>query len=232
MEKKELKGYLKMLIGMLAVSAVILFSVCFFNGCNIIQAVQSSETASFVWLSLILFLGAVACFIVGLITEKYELPPIPGEAWKKEDLLVCRYNVPLYCFFFVLCLGIALLMGYGAIVNFMGNGIEAGCVLIFCAIGIFAVGMVFWFYMTKCVLILYPRGLVYRNLWGNVQNVSDEEVQYVLPVGYGKNRCCVFRTEKKSIILGVQARHFYEAEGYGINKYPSMEAYEKNKNGK
>lgn len=229
MEKKELKGYLKMMIGMLVISAIILFGTCFFNGCNIIQAVQMSETAPYVWLALILLLGAIACFVVRLITEKVELPSAEGEAWKKEQLLVCRYNVLSYCVLFVLCLAMALLMFVGAVVNFMSKGTEAGCVLIFSAILIFAVGMVFWLYMTRCVLIFYPEGLVYRDLRGNVHHVADEEVQYVLPIGYGKNRCFKLKTEKRSIMLGVQARHFYEAEGYAIRKYPSAEAYENRK---
>ena len=179
MEKKELKGYLKMMIGMLVISAIILFGTCFFNGCNIIQAVRMSETAPYVWLALILLLGAIACFVVRLITEKVELPSAEGEAWKKEQLLVCRYNVLSYCVLFVLCLAMALLMFVGAVVNFMSKGTEAGCVLIFSAILIFAgavLGLLFCFLKSKNTNLLKLVGLI-ATIAGGV----------VLFIGYNDN---------------------------------------------
>lgn len=113
MDKKELKGYLKMMLGMLVISAILLYCTCFFNRCNLIQAVQRSETS-------------VSA----------------------------------------------------------GRSLEN------------------WLYMTRCVLIFYPGGLVYRDLRSNVHTIADEEVLYVLPLGYGKYRTFRIKTKEKTFAWG------------------------------
>ena len=155
-----------------------------------------------------------------VIKGKYVLPQVPGGPYEEEDLLVCRYNGFAYISLFFMCIITSLILFIGAIVNFTSGVTEGGGVLLFGALIILAPGIVLWFYITRYVLIFYPDGLVYRDLRGNVYHVKDEEVEYVLPIGYGKNRCFKLKTRERDIVLGVYARHFYEAENYALSKYP------------
>lgn len=231
MDKKELKGFVKLMLGMLVISAILLYCTCFFNRCNLIEAVQRSETSVYVWLALILNLGAILSFVVMLITEKVKLPTVPGGPWKKEQLLVCRYNGLSSCVLFMLCVSLAVFMFYGAVINFMSGGWDGGFTLAFCAASIMIPGVVIWLYMTRYVLIFYPGGLVYRDLRGNVYTVVDEEVLYVLPIGYGKYRHFRIETKEKTFTWGIKARYYYEAESCALRRYPDWESYDRQNKG-
>lgn len=213
-----------MLIGMIVLSSFILFCTCFFNGCNLVQAVQMKETSLYVRGALLPSLWGILSLVVMLVTERMKLPSVPGESWKKEELVVCRYNGHAYCTIFSGCLILSLLFFGGAVANFISGVTEGGFVLAFFGLVMLVPGIGFWFYITRYVLIFYPGGLVYRDLRGNVYCVADQEVQYVYPMGYGKYRSFKLKTKERCIILGVQARNFYEAESYAVKRYPMMDS--------
>lgn len=224
MEKKELKGCLKMMIGMIVISYIILYCTCFFNGYNLMQAAQMKETSFFVWGALLPSSWGILSLVVMLVTERIKLPSVPGGSWKKEELVVCKYNRHACCAIFSVCLILSLLLLGGAITNFRSGMTVGGFALVCCGLIMLVPGIAFWFCMTRYVLIFYPDGLVYRDLRGNVYHITDQEVQYVCHMGYGKYRSFKLKTEERCIILGVQARNFYEAESYAIKRYSVMDA--------
>ncbi len=151
---------------------------------------------------------------------------VPDDACKKEQLLVYRYNGVTYIGLFLFCFGWGLFMLVGAIINFASRGWELGFVLLFSTAMFMTLGIVFWLYITRCVLIFYPGGLVYRNLRGEVYAVADEDVLYVMSLGFGKNRCFRIKTKERTITWSVHARRFYEAERYALERYPDWDSYE------
>lgn len=104
--------------------------------------------------------------------------------------------------------------------NFSSGGMECGFALLFCTPMLMTLSVAFWLSITRCVLIFYPGGLVYRNLLGEVFVIADEDVLYVMSLGYGKNRCFKINTKKKTITWSIHAKHFYEAERYAFERYP------------
>ena len=97
-------------------------------------------------------------------------------------------------------------MFVGAIINFISSGWEPGFVLLFGATMFVAFGVVFWLYITRCVLIFYPGGLVYQNLRGEVFVAADEDVLYVKSSGVGKNRCFQIETKERTITWHIHAK--------------------------
>lgn len=154
---------------------------------------------------------------------------VPNGTWKKEKMQVYRYNGMTYISLFCLCVGLGLFMLAGSIINFVSGSKEVGFALAFCAFMLIALGVVFWLYITRCVLIFYPGGLAYRNLVGEVFNIADEDVLYVMSLGFGKNRCFVIKTKQKNITWSVHARFFYEAERVALDRYPDEKEYGKKK---
>ena len=152
---------------------------------------------------------------------------VPNGTWKKEQLQVYRYNGMTYISLFLLCVGLGFFFLAGAIINFIHKNTELSLALLFSATILMALGVVFWLYITRCVLIFYPGGLVYRNLLGEVFTIADEDVLYVMSLGLGKNRCFVIKTKEKNITWSVYSRGFYEAERVALGRYPDEKEYEK-----
>mgnify|MGYP003297602242 CR=1 FL=1 len=150
---------------------------------------------------------------------------LPNGDWKKEQLLVYRYNSMLYIGLFLLCFGFGLFMLVGAIINLTSNGLELGLVLLFGGAIFMTFGVVFWLFINRCVLIFYSDGLVYRNLRGEVFAIADEDVLYVVSLGGGKNRCFQIETREKTITWSIHARHFFEAEKSAFDRYPDMDTF-------
>ena len=155
---------------------------------------------------------------------------VPDGTWKKEQILVYRYNGMTYIGLFLLCFILGLFMLMGAIINFASRGWKPGFVLLLGTAMFMTLGVVFGLYITRCVLIFYPGGLVYRNLRGEVFVVADEDVLYVMSLGFGKNRCFMIKTKERTITWSVHARHFYEAERYALGRYPDWNNYEMQNN--
>lgn len=155
---------------------------------------------------------------------------VPDGNWKNEQLLVYRYNEMSYVGLFLLILGMGLFMFVGMIINFASSGWELGFVLLFGAAMFMAFGVAFWLSITRCVLIFYPGGLVYRNLRGEVFVIADEDVLYVVSLGTGKNRCFQIETKGKTITWSIHARCFYEAERYAFERYRDWDSYEMQNN--
>lgn len=229
MDKKELKGYIKVILGAWAISIVILYSTCFFNRCNLIEAMQRSETSSYFWLAVLVMLGAVSLLVVRMISEKVKRPSVPGD-WQNEQLKIYRYNGMAYIGLLLLCVGMGLFMLVGAIINLASGVWDGGVALLFEGSCFTILGVVFWLYITRCVLIFYPGGLLYQNLLGKIYTTEDEDVLYVMPSGFGKNRCFRLKTKERTITLNIHARDFFEAERYALERYPDWESYERQKN--
>lgn len=144
--------------------------------------------------------------------EKKE-PLVPGGPWKEEELLVCKYSKAEYWVICVVCLGLA-------VAACVGQFFEMGIVFIIPV-------LVFGNYIIRCKFVFYPGGVVYRGFFGKVDRFKDEDVLYVTSGGSGKGRYFAIVAEDEVIQLGVQARHFYEAERCAYDRYPSKEEYER-----
>lgn len=155
---------------------------------------------------------------------------VPDGNWKKEQLLVYRYNDMGHIGVILLTLGFALLTLVGAIISFASRDWEPGFFCLFCTAMFMPLGVMFLLYTIRCVLIFYPGGLVYRNLRGEVFAVTDEDVLYVKTFGYGKYRNFDIKAKEITITWSVNAGRYWEAERYALGRYPDWNSYEmKNK---
>ena len=154
------------------------------------------------------------------LTKYKEL--LPDGAWNNEQLLVGRYNGITYILIFLICLGMGLFMLWGSIMNFISGGWEPGLILLFGSFMFIILCIVFGIYITSCVLIFYPEGLVYRSFLGKIFVFKNEEILGVMSLGVGKNRHFRIKTKNKTIVWGVYARNYYKMERYALERYINL----------
>lgn len=229
MKKDELKKYLAWILGMIGISATVLFGICYLKENNIIQITQA-EVTIYIWIISILNVGAILSFVVMLITDKTALPLVSEEYQKKNPVLVCRCNSYFSCIIFMFSVMVFLFLFGGGIAGFILEGMGPHCIaLAFCSLMMLGLCIFIWFYMVNCVLMFYEGGLVYRDLPGKVHCIKDEEVEYVYILEYGEHRSIRIHTTRMLISLPNVATNYYEAKEYARKHYPDREAYDRRK---
>lgn len=175
---------------------------------------------------VIIDVAVIAVIVLMAFAERMKLPFIPGGNWENNQLIVCRYNNSTYGFLAVLCIG----MGGGMIFlsSYLLSTAEnmdtflPGLMFVPLAVAFLAMGILFILFMKYYVLVIYPKGLVYRNAIGRTWFFTDEEVQCVSVIHAYRNHSFRIQTKEKNIWINYYCTNYNRAEHYLEQKYPNI----------
>lgn len=171
----------------------------------------------------------IAVIILMAYMGRMKLPFIPGGNWGKDQLIVCRYNNATYGFLALMCIamggGMIVLSGYLLTSAENMDTLLPGLMFIPLAVAFLAMGILFMLFMKYYALVIYPKGIVYRNAIGRTWFFTDEEVQYVSVIHAYRNHSFRIQTKEKNIWINYYCTNYNRAERYLEQKYPNMETY-------
>lgn len=183
-----------------------------------------------IWIVVIIDIALIAVITLMVFMGRMKLPFIPGGNWSSDQLIVCRYNNATYGFLAVLCIGMGggmiFLSGYLLTSAKSMDEFLPGLMFIPLSIAFLAMGILFVLFMKYYVLVLYPKGFVYRNAIGRTWFFTDEQVQYVSVIHAYRNHSFRIQTQEKNVWMNYYCTNYNRAERYVEEKYPNIETYQ------
>ncbi len=166
----------------------------------------------------------LAYLIKCIINLVMKLPELPEQYAGKEPVLICKYNSLVSCLLLMIPVCFFALLGWGFVVEFWETGFGSSIweyLLIVAAIGMpMAVLLVFLLRMlVNNVFLFFEGGVVYRDWFGKIRYVADEEVQYVTVLDLTRRRFIRIHTDRKVISISHAATNYYKAVEYVKGKY-------------
>lgn len=191
---------------------------------------MKSRAKSVIGIVVIIDVALIAVIMLMAFMGRMKLPFIPGGNWGNDQLIVCRYNNATYGFLAVMCIGMGggmiFLSGYLLTSAENMDTFLPGLMFVPLAVAFLAMGILFMLFMKYYVLVLYPKGLVYRNAIGRTWFFTDEQVQYVSVIHAYRNHSFRIQTKEKNIWINYYCTNYNQAERYLEQKYPDIEAYQ------
>lgn len=193
------------------------------------QEYMESRAKIVVQTVVILNVALIIIILLTTIMGATKLPLIPGGDWTKEQLVVCRYSNFSYSVLAVMCIafggGMIYLTYYLLTSAESADSIMAGIMFGPLALTFIAMGILFILFMKNYVLVLYPKGIVYRNAIGRTWFFTDEQVEYVSVIHAYRNHSFRIQTREKNIWINYYCTNYNQAERFVVEKYPDIETY-------
>lgn len=190
---------------------------------------MQSRAKGVIEIVVVIDVALIAVIMLMVFMGRMKLPFIPGGNWGSDQLIVCRYNNATYGFLAVMCIGMGggmiFLSGYLLTSAENMDTLLPGLMFIPLAIAFLAMGILFMLFMKYYVLVIYPKGLVYRNAIGRTWFFTDEQVQYVSVIHAYRNHSFRIQTEEKNVWINYYCTNYNQAERYVEEKYPDIDTY-------
>lgn len=227
---KYIKSYLRIFAISLVFSLGLVWVICFFNGCPLHQAFAKDGTKIFAWIVVWGNVFLLTACGLSLMMGALPLPRLPGESWKPEQLIVCRYSGLTYSSLSLLSIALGGVMLYGAYLNIVKpgeNGITWEAVLVLGVLGaaFAALGSVFILFMKNYMIMFFPEGVFYQNIFKKTYVAAKGQVEYVSIVRYPRKRTMRIHTTDRDLYLNWFCSSYHEAEAYALRQYPDFASY-------
>lgn len=215
----------------LILSLGVVYLVCFFNECTLLQVFQVQEARVFAIIAIIGNVYLIATCTLVVVMNFWPIPKLPGGPWEDEQLIVCRYCELTYSALAFLCEGMGFGMLYGAYLNAIEPAeYEAWVpVLVLGTMGsvFIALGGVFIAFMKNYMLIFYPDGVYFQNLLKKSYVATNEQVEYVSIIPSYQQRSFRLHTADKDLWINWYCSNYHEAERYALSMYTDFATYRK-----
>lgn len=225
---KRMKSYLRIIVCTLILSAIFVYFTCLFNDVPVSQMFINEETRWQAWFAIggNLFLIATCALSVGM--NFAPLPKLPGGPWEREQLIVCRYSGLLFGGIALMFFGLGMVAAYGCyldIVDPPANSEDGALVFGMMAALFLGVACVFILYMKNYLLIFYPDGVLFQNMFGKTYIATNEQIEYVSIIPGYKERSLRLHTLDKDLWIDWNCSEFHEAERYALGRFTDFATY-------
>lgn len=225
----RIRSYLRILAISLSISVGFVWLTCFLNGCPLTQAFAAQETSLSAWLAVWANGYLAAACGLALVMNHLPLPTLPGGPWKREQLIVCRYSGLAYSGISLLCAAAGVIFVYGAYHSLTarsGSEVTWGNALALAGIGLcfFAMGGALVMYMKNYMIIFFPQGVFYQNIFRRTYVTAHDRIEYVSIVPVYRKRSFRLHTADRELVVNRYCSGYHEAESYARSHYANFDA--------